>query len=382
MGNGRSIEIRKDPDPNVDPNRPDSVSISGSKQCQYFDGTTGAFTQCRLNIDKSISTSAFTLTRTEAPGSFSDDTKIQLIPSLPFRMYANGAPVRITKMTLYHPCPLRVENVQYDAVLSLNDPSDADTQSILLIPIVSSSQSTPSAKLLDRIGSHIERILAKDPTTSKYESVNVPTGADWALSTLLPTKGNRVKGAFFQWISGRGYEPYTEQLGYYTFIQRWKPRPPRQNYILMEQPINVSPTILATILAFPRTDPLKAIPPVSPIVTYVPCEDKRAQTLTSPVRESFAPECDPFGPNGYKDNSAEKSKLLVKIFAGILATVAIVVAVFLALTLAGSDASIYIKQFGETAGGWIYSQIQSVKGGIGDLKGNIAGAIALKAMKP
>lgn len=385
MGSGPSIEIRRDPDPNSDPNRPDSVSISGSKNCKYNDG--GKLEQCRLNIDQSISTSSITLSRATAAGNFSDDTKLQLTPSLPFRMYANGVPARITKMTLYHPCPLRIENVQYDAVLSLNDPSDASAQSIILIPIVGSSKSTPSAKLLDRISPRLPELLTKDTTTNVYTPVDVSTGADWALSSLIPTAGNRVQSGFYQWISGRGYESYDEMQapsgfgGSWIRRTRWRPREPRQNYILIETPIEASSTTLATILSLPRTDPLKALPPVSPIVTYVPCAKTPPPPPVAPIKETFDPECDPFGPNAYQDTSAEKAKLLATIFGAIVAVIAVMAGVYAGLLFAGSNASIYTKELGETGGAWIYKQIQSAKAASGALKGNIIESIAKQAIR-
>lgn len=377
MGNGRSIQIRRDPDPNTDPNRPDSVSISRSQTCEYTAGS-GQREQCRVNIDQSISTSSITLSRTTTPGLFSDDTKLVLTPSLPFRVYANGASERITKMTLYHPCPLRVENVQYDAVLTLNDSSDAGAQVVILVPIVASSNSSPSAVLMDRVGPRIAELLSKDPNTNAYPSVDISTGADWALSSLIPTNGTRIQSGFFQWISGRGYESYTERPDAWTIVQRWKPREPRQGYILLDTPIQVSAATLAMIMALPRTDPLKALPPVSPVVTYVPCANTPAPT--PPVRENFDPECDPFGPNAYKETT-NPNQLMEKAVQTIFTVIAVMIGVYVGLLFAGSQASIYTKEFGETAGGWIYKQIQSAKDATSSLKGSLLETVASQALK-
>jgi hypothetical protein len=374
MGNGNSIQIVRDPDPNTSPNRPDSVSISTSQQCSIPNSSE----PCRLNIDQSISTSSVTLKRGTAPGEFSDDTKIQIIPSLPFRMYCNGAEVRVTSMTLYHPCPLRIENVQYDAVLSLNDPSDKEAQSILLIPIVGSSSSSPSATLLDRIGPRLPSLLA--PNASKgFDPVEVATGADWALSTLLPTVGTRVQSGFYQWISGRGYESYPEASGR-TISYKWRPKLPRQNYILIDTPIQASPATMGAILAFPRTEAFKALPIVSPIVTYTPCANTPAQVVESFA--NFDPECDPLGSNAYDASNGLKPKHVLQILSIVVGILMILVGVYGGLWLAGSPASVYVKQFGDTLGEFIYRQVAAFKAARDAVKGGILNAVVGKMGVP
>lgn len=361
-----------DPYPTEPGQRRDAVAISTSQTCKDI----GALS-CRVGVPPNISTSSVVLRR-PAAGEYSAKTKLFVEPSLPLKISWNGKMIDVTKMSVYHPFPLRIENVQYDAVLSLNDPSDGST-TVVLIPLVASSNGSPSIEFMDKLAPHIPRAMAVDPTTKTNVPATVPTGTDWMLTKMLPVRGNRIQSGFYQWFAGRGFDSYVDTSNPFIRHTRWRGREPRANYIVVETPANVSSSILSSILMLPRTDPLEAIAPLSPIVTYTPCASTPA--TAAPVRESFNPECDPFGPNGYKDTSAEKSKLLLKIFGGILAAVAIVLAVFLALTLAGSDASIYIKQFGETAGGWIYKQIQSVKGGIGDLKGNLMETIAAKALK-
>jgi hypothetical protein len=372
MGSGVSIQVLRDRDPNLDPNRPDSVSVATSMRCKIPDSNE----DCRLNIDRSISTSAVTLSRVSTAGAFSDDTKIKITPSLPFRMYCNGAEVRVTQMMLYHPCPLRIENVQYDAVLSLNDPSDGDTQSILLIPIVGASASTPSAKMLDRIGPRLASLLSKNESGG-YDPVEVPTGADWSLSTLIPTVGTRVQSGFYQWISGRGYESYSTQEGLNIHV-RYRPRNPRQNYILMDTPIQASQSTLAMILALPRTDPLKALPAVSPAVTYTPCA-KTVVEQSPPVREGFEGQCDPFQ---YKDTTGNRKQTVLWI-VGSLATVAMVmVGLYVGLLAAGGQLSIQTKELGDTAGEFLYKQIAAVKSAKSALSGSVTDMIAKKAGLP
>lgn len=238
---------------------------------------------------------------------------------------------------------------------------------------------------MDKIGPHIARMITPDPTTNAFAPVSAATGADWSLTKMLPTRGNRIQSGFYQWFGTSSYEPIADSSNPFEAMIRWKPSIATViNYVVVDTPATVSPAVLSSILMLPRTTPPNAIsPPLRRGVTYTPGfkPTSACPAQNSQVRESFTPECDPFGPNAYKDTSDEKSKLLMKIFGGSLITIAIIVAVFLALTLAGSNASIYIKEFGETAGAWIYKQIQSAKGGIGDLKGNILETIAAKALK-
>lgn len=361
-----------DPYPAEPGQRRDTVAISTSQTCRDTGGLS-----CRVGVPPNISTSSVVLKRPQA-GEYSAKTKLFVEPSLPLKISWNGKVIDVTKMTLYHPFPLRIENVQYDAALSLNDPADGST-TVVLIPLVAASVAAPSVEFMDKLGPHVPRMMAMDPETKTYLPVTVPTGTDWMLTKMLPVRGNRIQSGFYQWFAGRGFDSYVDTSNPFIRHTRWRAREPRANYIVVETPANVSPSILSSILTLPRTDPLEAIAPLSPIVTYTPCANTPA--TGGPVRESFNPECDPFGPNAYKDTSAEKAQLLAKILGYIVSFIAIVIGVYVGLLLAGSQASIYTKEFGETAGGWIYKQVQSARESAGALKGNILESIASRALK-
>jgi hypothetical protein len=311
---------------------------------------------------------------------FSGGSKLFIAPSIPLQFTWNGRVISVTSLSVYHPFPIRIENVQYDAVLSLNDPSVGGTD-VVLIPLTASSISSPSAVFMDRIGPHISRMLTPDPTTKQFAPVSAATGADWSLNNMLPTRGNRIQSGFYQWFSSSRYVVGSDPSNFLKIIGAWVADGPRTNYIVVDTPATISPAVLSSILMLPRTEPSKAIsaPFRKGGVTYTPCAS--TPETSGPVRESFTPDCDPFGPNAYRDTRAEKDELMKKIVSAIFSVLGVMIAVVLGLILAGSAMSIYTKEFGETAGGWIYKQIQSVKGGVGDLKGNILESIASKVLK-
>jgi len=305
-------------------------------------------------------------------GDFAPTNKLFIEPSLPFKVSWNGKETEIRQMTLYHPFPLRIENVQYDAVLSLNDPSIAGVATVVFIPLVASSVASESSKFLDRIAPQIARVLAPNPETNAYDTASAATGADWLLTKVLPLNGTRVQSGYYQWFAGRGYESYKDTSNPFVHRVRWRTKEPRINYICLETPATVSPAVLSAILTLPRTDALAAISPVSPVVTYTPCANTPAPK--APVRETFQgdPQCDPLR---FPDNTGYR-KTMVFSFLGILAGVAVImIGVYVGLLLAGGTTSLYTKELGETAGEFLYRQISSVRSARDALQGNVLGAL-------
>lgn len=360
----RQVQEIVDPIPTETGQRRDGVAISTSSTCS----------DCRVGVPSNIASSSVILSRASS-GEYSATTKLFVQPSLPFKITWNGRSVDVTRMTLYHPFPLRIENVQPDAVLSLNDPSAADGSTFILIPLVASSLASPSVGFMDKLGPHIARVLAPDPTTKTIAPVTAAVGNDWMLTKVLPVSGTRVRDGFFQWFAGSGFESYVDTSVPFVRRTRWRARGARKNYIVMEKPVAISSTVLASILLLPRTDAFTAIDSVSPVVTYTPCA--KTTVVTAPVREGFRdPECDPFGPNAYTDTSVDSSKRLAQIVTAIVSVMAIMVGVYIGLLLAGSQASIYTKQFGESAGEFLHNQI----GRISSIKELVSGGI-MKGIK-
>ena len=356
-----------DPYPADPGQRIDTLSIAQSQTCS----------ECRLGVATNLSTSSVTLRRM-TQGDFVPSNKLFIEPSLPFKVSWNGKETEIRQMTLYHPFPLRIENVQYDAVLSLNDPSIIGVDTVVLIPITSSGASSPSSQFLDRIGPHIPRVLAVNPKTNAYETATAATGSDWLLTNVLPLNGRRIQSGYYQWFAGRGYESYRDTSNPFVHHVRWRAKEPRINYIAIATPITVSPSVLGTLLSLPRTDALSAIAPVSPIVTYTPCADTPAPT--PPVRETFKgdPQCDPFQ---YTDTSGERKKLVLAILGTIASIAVIMIGVYIGLLAAGGKLSFDTKELGDTAGEFIYRQVTAAKAASESLKGGLAGMVASQVLR-
>ena len=112
-------------------------------------------------------------------GGFSSDTKIKLTPSIPFKLTFKGQEIDVKTMSVYHPCPLRIEGVQPDAVFSLNDPSfDDKSEYIILIPLTAKNTADPSIALFDKILPQINALMVPE-ATGQYMTRNVATGANW-----------------------------------------------------------------------------------------------------------------------------------------------------------------------------------------------------------
>lgn len=351
----------QDPNPGDPGTRTDTLSIARSQSCS----------DCRLGIPTNLSTSSVTVYR--SPGKdFSVDKKILIQPSLPFKVTWNGKETDVRFMTLYHPFPLRIENVQYDAVLSLNDPASKETDTVILIPLVSSSASSPSSAFFDRIAPQLGRVLTPNPKTKIYDSPTISTGADWLLTKVMPINGARIQSGYYQWIAGRSYEPYSDTSNPYVHRLRWRATEPRINFIAVETPATISPAALAAILAFPRTDPTDAIPPVSPVVTYTPCANTPAPT--PPVKESFrpTPECDPFQ---FEDTTGDRKKVVYGIVGAIATLAVVMIGVYIGLLAAGGQLSMQTKELGDTAGEFLYKQVSGWK----SIKDRITGLVTAKA---
>lgn len=131
---------------------------------------SGAASQCDscvLQVPADASTSTVTLTRlTNKP--YSSLSKVFIKPSLPFKLSFNDpnpdAPkgtmrdYTIDTMAVYYPSPIRIENVQHDAVLSLGDPS-VGSDLVVLIPLAVSNTANVGTSFLDRITPFIRATL-------------------------------------------------------------------------------------------------------------------------------------------------------------------------------------------------------------------------------
>ena len=185
-------------------------------------------------------------------GGFSSDTKAKIEASIPFQFSFNGESIPIRIMTAYHPCPLRLEGIQPDAVLSLNDPSFSDpnvnvnhgNNIVILVPLVARNSADKSVAFFDKILPQIGAVSAPDPS-GDYPVRDVHTGDNWNISTIFNgTKGNdgslTISNGYYQWSGRNG-----------------------QRFIMLDKPIAVSDTAMATLTqTLPMTQPENAIPDI------------------------------------------------------------------------------------------------------------------------
>lgn len=194
-------------------------------------------------------------------GGFSSDTKAKLEPSIPFEMSFNGQNIPIKTMTVYHPCPLRLEGIQADAVLSLNDPSFDKPKYVILVPLVGRNSADPSVGFFDKVLSQVGAVSAPDPS-GQYPVRHVPTGDDWTLSKVFGIKpGGEVTNGYYEWKGMPALERVKEERpGVIEYVWRESKTDSSPRYILLDSPVTISTTSLATLTqTLPPTPPSEAV---------------------------------------------------------------------------------------------------------------------------
>jgi hypothetical protein len=206
-------------------------------------------------------------------GGFSSDTKIKLTPSIPFKLTFKGQEIDVKTMSVYHPCPLRIEGVQPDAVFSLNDPSfDDKSEYIILIPLTAKNTADPSIALFDKILPQINALMVPE-ATGQYMTRNVATGANWSLASIFtPSTRNgdsfEVQNGYYEWkgmptlervksetvnyqtIGGGGLfnSPGMQVPSGTTINYSWKESgKPSPRYIMLDTPVAISSSSLSSI---------------------------------------------------------------------------------------------------------------------------------------
>jgi hypothetical protein len=207
-------------------------------------------------------------------GGFSSDTKVKLTPSIPFKLTFKGQNITVKTMTVYHPCPLRIEGVQPDAVFSLNDPSfDDKSEYIILIPLTAKNTADPSIALFDKILPQINALTVPEPT-GQYMIRNVATGANWSLASIFtPSTRNgdsfEVKNGYYEWkgmpaLEREKSEVYNAWTNQSTISYSWKESgKPSPRYIMLDTPVAISSSSLSSITqtlpVTPSTDAVHAV---------------------------------------------------------------------------------------------------------------------------
>ena len=374
--------------------------------------------------------------------SYSEETKAKFIPSIPFQMAfaAKKAALEkgkivykdvsesftVTQMTLYHPSPIRIDSVQADAMLSLNDPSDTAAKYIVLIPLKAVNSGNPSTTFLSKIAPHLFNVKEPRPDTGEYQESTIPTGADWSLDKLFTLSGDvgssSVKNGFFTWTGVAGYQRVnkgtrSEGNKRITTIG-WDPMPGLSSpqYILLDTALDMNPEDMAALTGSlpttPATEAIHPVPAQTNLVYYKgseppapvsmtgmkPCESGNlCEGFTTGIaRERFegcpGALCDPFLQNAAKasdPNSMFTTQWMFALFFGFLTVVAMFLGGYLALLSIRDNYDYTLRNFAEQAGQalavWakgVSKKLQSVrnlvktgtslaKGDVGGLQGGI-----------
>ena len=174
--------------------------------------------------------------------------------------------ISISTMTLYHPSPLRIENVQSDAVLSLNDPSDPSAKSIILIPLKQSDGPDESVSFFSKIAKYLPSISSPDPVTGLYPETNIPTGNDWNIKDVfwLDTPGAdnvaKVTDAFYTWMGAGSYKRKETSRSSTEIRYGWEPDGAQVRYFMLQTPVSISSSDLASLtMSLPATKAEEAI---------------------------------------------------------------------------------------------------------------------------
>ena len=250
----------------------------------------------------------------------------------------------MSKITLYHPSPLRIDNVQHDAVLTLNDPHDTGTNVVVLIPLVGSISPGPSGAFVGKIAPYIAAMLQPDPNTKAYASVDAATGAGWDLSKVLPVTPNprtnvvEVSSGYFVWAGMPRMEEYqVPSRNPYQVRYDWRPAGTAPTYIMMKNPIEISSFDLQSIRMLPMTPAGTAIhTPVMSTLTYKPgpagSDVVGCRTSTTGTVERFDNQCDPLQQVGQPSGTFRlDSGQVITMLSSLIGIIATVIAVYFAL---------------------------------------------------
>lgn len=296
-------------------------------------------------------------------GGFSVETKAQFIPSIPFSMSFGGSKVTgntrtpfsesfsVTQMMLYYPSPIRIDSVQADAMLGLNDPSDPAAKYIVLVPLRATNRGEPSSDFISRIARAVPSVQTINPSTQTYLSTDIQTGADWSLSKLFTLSNDEetgglsvVKNGFFSWTGVAGYELYLAESSDSIIRYKWRPKagetPPQ--YILLDSPLDISSTDLALLTqSLPTTPPAEAnhpIPSNSASIVHKDAEGPAPDTISGRsgcglgnLCEGFdsfeatcpGAKCDPFLQNANRATTSPVATIIPILFQLMIALAAV-----------------------------------------------------------
>jgi len=263
----------------------------------------------------------------------------------------------IDVMSIYHPFPLRLDSikggpVQYDACLQLGEfPSDKykGNSAVVLFPLKVAKNPGDKGKFMDDIASKITDILGQqpDPITG-YPDIPASTGSNWSIEDILFMKdkaGQTVSRAFYAWINKTPFPT---------------------GVVVMAEPVYISETNMASIKRLPITPPSDVIHEIGTPILYKPgpvfdeegnpqpCPETASQIAAKAMSSIKQPPLPPKKPG-------IDLALFFQIVLGTLATVVVILGVWLGIKFAMGPGSTIMKGLGESLG-------KSLAGGYDALK--------------
>jgi len=183
-----------------------------------------------------------------------------------------AAGISISTLSLYHPSPLRIENVQHDAMLSLNDPSDPTATAVILIPLKASNNAEESVGFFSKLGYYLSRIESPDSVTGLYPETTIPTGNDWGIHKVFwlgkpdeTTKMSMVTDSFFTWSAAPAYRRVEVSRNRWEIRYGWEPSGYPVRYFMLQTPVAISSTDLSFLTRSLPPTPAEAAIHVIPV---------------------------------------------------------------------------------------------------------------------
>lgn len=317
------------------------VSVAGATECR----------RCELELGNNVSTSVVTIQRVGDPKKYSSQPgfelapgKLLITPDKPFELRFNGQPFTVSYMTIYRPSPIRVENIQADAVLSLNDYHTAPSH-VVLIPLAASNTFGLGANFVDRIMANVAGLDEND------KSLSVTVGNDWTMTSVLPTAQNAqgkvvVSVPYFKWSAGELVETLVRKFWFLEWYA-WRPRASDTTTILLKDPVSISALTSTYLQLLPYVPSEKGAPDPSPAYVY-----QKGKCLTCANK----PRVDPAKLEELKEQavkSAFEPSMLVDALIWASIVLVSVVAIFFALDLSLKGYEQPIVKFVISAVGWL-----------------------------
>ena len=264
----------------------------------------------------------------------------------------------IDVMSIYHPFPLRLDSlnkgapVQYDACLQLGEfPSDKykGNSAVVLFPLKVKRNPGAKGKFMDGIASKIQTILGQQPDPiNGYPDVPAHTGADWSIEDILFMQnkaGETVSRAFYAWIN---------------------PLPFPVGVVVMAEPVYISQTNMDAIKRLPVTPPSDVIHEIGTPILYKPgpifdeegnpqpcpltAAEKSKQAMNSIIQPPLPPK-----------KGGIDLDLFLQIVLGTLASVVVVLGVWMGIKLAMGPGSTVMKSLGDSLGKSLAGGYEAIK---------------------